>query len=127
MTYDELQQSVIQHAQADMAAAPDMWQETPSQGGSMLVDAMKGLWNEALGPALDKMIPQGAAELGHALYTGSAYVAYGATEMPLQAPQVEAPAMAPPDAAPQASYDDLKAQVAQQAPQIEPPQQEMER
>ena len=77
-----------------------------------------GFYKEQIEPTVNKMVAQGASELAHALYAGNAYVAYGATERAAGAslPEQEAP-----------SYDDMKAEVAQQAPAVEPPQQEMER
>jgi hypothetical protein len=38
---------------------------------------------EAIMPALEKTIPQGAGELAHALNTGSAYLPYGSGQRPL--------------------------------------------
>ncbi|MEO2092206.1 MAG: hypothetical protein ABGY75_22345 [Gemmataceae bacterium] len=43
----------------------------------------KGVVTEAVMPAAEKLIPQGAAELSQALYTGSAYMPYGPTEKPV--------------------------------------------
>ena len=65
------------------------------------------------------MAAQGASELAHALYAGNAYVAYGATERSAGAALPEAPEAA--------SYDDMKQQVAAMAPQVEAPEQGLER
>ncbi len=43
----------------------------------------KGVVTEAVMPAAEKLIPQGAAELSQALYTGTGYMPYGATEKPV--------------------------------------------
>jgi hypothetical protein len=87
----EIQEAVISHAQADLSAMP----EAPSMGGqSMLGKVMEAVgdvaswaFDEALMPAAEKLIPQGAAELSQALFNGSAYVPYGPTEaaMPIEA------------------------------------------
>lgn len=39
--------------------------------------------DEAIIPAAQKLLPQGAAELAQALYTGSGYMPYGPTEKPV--------------------------------------------
>lgn len=79
-----------------------------------------GFYEEQIEPTVNKMIAQGASEIAHALYAGNAYVAYGATERSAGAALPEVSEAAP-------SYDDLKAQVAEQAPAIEPPSTELER
>lgn len=43
----------------------------------------KGVVTEAVMPAAEKLIPQGAAELSQALYTGVGYMPYGPTERPV--------------------------------------------
>ena len=43
----------------------------------------KGVVTEAVMPALEKLIPQGAAELSQAIYTGTGYMPYGPTEKPV--------------------------------------------
>lgn len=43
----------------------------------------KAIVNEAVLPAAEKLIPQGAAELSQALFTGNGYVPYGPTEKPV--------------------------------------------
>lgn len=90
-------------------------------------DMAKALWNEALLPAAEKMIPQGAAELSQALFNGSGYVPYGATERPIPmeqeggsiygSPQASQE-MAPTAPEPQVSYDELKQQVAVQSQEV---------
>ena len=50
----------------------------------MIASFGKAVITEAVMPAVEKMIPQGAAELGQALYTGSGYMPYGATERPME-------------------------------------------
>ena len=87
-------------------------------------DMAKALWNEALLPAAEKMIPQGAAELSQALFNGSGYVPYGATERPIPMEQDSGSIHGSPqaaqevasDVAPQLSYEDLKQHVAEAAP-----------
>lgn len=78
-----------------------------------------GFYEEQIEPTVNKMVAQGASELAHALYAGNAYVAYGATERSAGAALPEAPEAS--------GYDDLKQQVAAMAPQIEAPEQGLER
>ncbi|HVX13859.1 MAG TPA: hypothetical protein VHC22_21935 [Pirellulales bacterium] len=85
-----------------------------------------GFWKDVEDKAM-QMGAQGASELAHALYTGNAYTAYGPTERSAGAALPEQDGSNQPNQSSQPSYDEMKAQVAQQAPQIEPPQQEMER
>jgi hypothetical protein len=42
-----------------------------------LADRVKAIPREIYAHATDRVIPQGAAELGHVLHTGSAYLPYG--------------------------------------------------
>jgi hypothetical protein len=42
-----------------------------------LADRVKDIPNEVYEHLTDRTLPQGAAELSHALYTGSGYVPYG--------------------------------------------------
>jgi hypothetical protein len=57
---------------------------------NMLVSAIGIAWTpfewlgrEAVVPALEKLIPQGASELANALFQGHAYMPYGATSKPV--------------------------------------------
>lgn len=43
----------------------------------------KAVVNEALLPAAEKLIPQGASEVAQALYAGNSYVPYGPTNRPV--------------------------------------------
>lgn len=43
----------------------------------------KAVINEAVLPAAEKLIPQGASEVAQALYTGNAFVPYGPTNQPV--------------------------------------------
>lgn len=43
----------------------------------------KAVVNEALLPAAEKLIPQGASEVAQALFTGNAHVPYGPTNRPV--------------------------------------------
>lgn len=98
-----------------------------------LGDASKWVFDEMLMPAAEKMIPQGAAELGQALFTGNAYVAYGASnESVPMGPEVGGQAIEAPSVEPaqggeslQASYDAMLQNYASQS--IEPPDRGMER
>lgn len=97
----------------------------------------KGVVTEALMPAAEKLLPQGAAELSQALYTGVGYMPYGPTEKPVpmemdhgvhgpqsvqESPQQTSQAA---DAAPQESYASMlstyaaKAQEQQQTKESE--------
>lgn len=49
-------------------------------------DAVKAVTREAVMPAVEKLIPQGAAEVTQALFTGNGYVPYGPTEKPVGEP-----------------------------------------
>ena len=44
---------------------------------------LKAFWDEALGPAIDRTVEHGASEIPHLLYTGSGYVPYGQSAMPV--------------------------------------------
>ena len=46
-------------------------------------DGIKWGIDNAVMPALEKTIPQGASEIGQALFTGNAYVPYGPTDNPV--------------------------------------------
>jgi hypothetical protein len=48
-----------------------------------LASYAKSVCDEAIMPAAQKLVPQGAAELAQALYTGSGYMPYGPTEKPV--------------------------------------------
>jgi hypothetical protein len=48
-----------------------------------LASYAKSVVDEAIMPAAQKLVPQGAAELAQALYTGSGYMPYGPTEKPV--------------------------------------------
>ncbi len=48
-----------------------------------LASYAKSVVDEAIMPAAQKLLPQGAAELAQALYTGSGYMPYGPTEKPV--------------------------------------------
>lgn len=116
--------AVLNHAREDVAASPNMWQEAPSQDGSslgsMLGGAIEALWDNAIMPAAEKLIPQGAAELGNALFTGSAYMPYGPTNEPVAMGQetgIEAQSIEPAQ-----SYESL----IQETAAMQPPQQEPE-
>jgi hypothetical protein len=54
---------------------------------AVVVQPMKWLLNEAVMPAAEKLIPQGAAELAHSLFAGNGYVPYGPTESPVHQAQ----------------------------------------
>lgn len=58
--------------------------------------ALNWIANKAVMPALEKVVPQGAAEIGQALFTGQGYTPYGPTqqEVPI-ADQLEPSAHAP--------------------------------
>ena len=60
--------------------------ETPDPGrglGRMVLGAIKWGMTEAVMPALYKLIPQGAQEIAHGLFTGNPYWPGGATEIPV--------------------------------------------
>ena len=80
-----------------------------------------GFYEEQIEPTLNKMVAQGASEVAHALYAGNAYVAYSATERAAGASLPEAPELSQTP-----SYDNLKLQVAEMAPQVEPAEQGLE-
>jgi hypothetical protein len=48
----------------------------------------KAVVTEAIMPALEKIIPHGASEIAHGLYTGHGYVPYGSKDMPLDEPKM---------------------------------------
>src|SRR5690349_7816229 len=50
---------------------------------SGILNAAKAVVNEAIMPAAEKLIPQGAAEISQALFNGNGYVPYGPTEKPV--------------------------------------------
>lgn len=78
-----------------------------------LKEGAAAVGREAIMPALEKLVPQGAAELSHALMTGQVgYVPYGPTEMALERP---GETVAKPEIT---SFDDkLKAPVQEQPEQ----------
>lgn len=51
--------------------------------GQQLARFGKAVVNEALLPAAEKLIPQGASEVAQTLFSGSAYVPYGPTNRPV--------------------------------------------
>lgn len=59
-----------------------MSEQTESWGGQ-LARFGKAVVNEALLPAAEKLIPQGASEVAQALYSSNAYVPYGPTNRPV--------------------------------------------
>lgn len=59
-----------------MAEERRTWAERRASHAKSVVD-------EAIMPAAQKLVPQGAAELAQALYTGSGYMPYGPTEKPV--------------------------------------------
>jgi hypothetical protein len=88
-----------------------------SEGTDGFWDAIKDMGaavvNEAIMPALEKAIPQGASELGQALFTGQGYMPYGPTERPMDVPEATQPEME------QMSLGDAMAKAAE-APAVEP-------
>ena len=49
--------------------------------------AVRWFGREALMPALEKLIPQGASELANALFQGNGYMPYGTTQRPVPKPK----------------------------------------
>ena len=92
-----------------------------------------------MGDGLDKMAVQGAAEVGQALFTGSAYMPYGPTQAsievadtvpamdtaPIQAPEGQAPE--PPSAPEPLSYDQMLESYSPPSPPVQQQETEMER
>jgi hypothetical protein len=59
---------------------------------------VRAFYREALMPALEKLIPQGASELANALFQGHAYMPYGTTQRPVKSPEeVEHGVHGPPE------------------------------
>lgn len=116
--------------------------------GFSLGGALNAVWSQAILPALEKLIPQGAAEIAQALNTGQAYVPYGPTEtaVPIEpgsvfgSPEVAAAEPSAPQqgfghqvftpeaAGPEAySYSQMMAEAAVAATHTETPQVELQR
>ena len=51
--------------------------------GEKVAEFGKAVFDKAVMPAMEKLIPQGAAEVAQALFTGNGYVPYGPTEQPV--------------------------------------------
>ena len=89
-----------------------------SQENRSWADVLKGAakWvaNEAIMPAAEKLIPQGAAELTQALHMGNGYVPYGPTERPV--PMDSQEAAAPTETAHGTSYQSHLEMYAARAP-----------
>ncbi len=49
-----------------------------------LAGRVKDVPKEVYGHLTDRFLPQGAGELGHVLYTGSAYLPYGPGQRPVE-------------------------------------------
>lgn len=87
--------AVEQHRHADFI--PDLDYTPIREGRSFLGDESSGtpskvtdwLIENAIMPALEKLVPQGAAELSQAIFTGNSYVPYGPTERPVSMPDAQ--------------------------------------
>ena len=78
-----------------------MSEQTEGWGGQ-LARFGKAVVNEALLPAAEKLIPQGASEVAQALYSGNSYVPYGPTNRPVS---MESSGLYGEAAEPPASYE----------------------
>jgi hypothetical protein len=76
--------------------------EQPEGWRDQLARYAKAAVTEALLPAAEKLIPQGASEIAQALYAGNAFVPYGPTNQPVP---MEAAGMHGPAAEQPASYE----------------------
>lgn len=76
-----------------------------------VVSGIDAVMTEAIMPALEKTIPQGAAELSQALFAESAYVPYGPTDREMEMPDQ--------------SLGQAMENLPLEPPQVEPPQHEM--
>ncbi len=78
-----------------------MSEQTEGWGGR-LARFGKAVVKEALLPAAEKLIPQGASEVAQALYSSNAYVPYGPTNRPVS---MESSGLYGETAEPPASYE----------------------
>lgn len=99
MASSEPQDNVINHAREDLKNIPAsvIAEPGPPSWAERIGNAFDAVMDQAVMPALEKLIPQGAAELAQGLYTGNAYVPYGPTDNPVSMDGgVQAPSIGPP-------------------------------
>lgn len=75
------QDAVVRHARDDLGNVPGAANAPRAEytAGEAVGAFAKGV-GDAVMSAAEKLIPQGAAEVAQALYTGNAYVPYGPTD-----------------------------------------------
>lgn len=125
MASEELR-NAIRYAQDDMANIPPHVIDQPSgpSAGEIFSDIIKGVFSEAIMPAVEKLLPQGASEIAQVLNTGHAFVPYGPTNS--EVPMVEASPMDGGVYGPSAQGQDIApagwavAETSVEAPQIGP-------
>lgn len=83
--------------------------EQPEGWRDQLARYAKAAVTEALLPAAEKLIPQGASEIAQALYAGNAFVPYGPTNQPVP---MEGAGLYGPTAEQPASYESSLRQYA---------------
>ena len=83
MKQDPMQQAV---RQSDQPAQTEQSKGVVRGFVGAVIGSISWVAREAVIPAMEKLIPQGAAELSQALFTQNAYVPYGPTEMAVPDP-----------------------------------------
>jgi hypothetical protein len=83
MPDQEIQNAVIEHAQSDMAMAPDASSGQEMGLGGKFMEGLGRAFVEMAETITDRIIPMGAAELAQGLNTGNSFVPYGPTSEPI--------------------------------------------